>query len=111
MTNNDHLLLEALEAFLLAEGFIVKSSDKHLSTLSIIEDFRPDLIILDIALGESDGRMICDQLKNTESTAHIPILMLTGLSHEEISKIDCLADGIIGKPFESNLLLFNIITP
>ena len=106
--DDDLSLLEALEDFLRIEGFEVRSSPHHQSIENINKDFRPDLIILDINLGDSDGRTICDQLKNSDSTAHIPILLLTGLSYEDISEIECLADGIIGKPFESSHLLLNI---
>lgn len=106
--DDDVELLEALEDFLCTEGFEVRSSPNHQSIDKLNEDFHPDLIILDIALGDGDGRTICDELKNRDATAHIPILLLTGLSYQDISEIECLADGIIGKPFESSHLLLNI---
>jgi DNA-binding response OmpR family regulator len=106
--DDDLSLLEALEAFLYQENFEARSSSQHQSIHEIILDFNPDLIILDINLGDADGRSICDELKSNNSTAYIPVLLLTGLSYEDISQIDCLADGIIGKPFESSQLLFHI---
>lgn len=108
LVDDDKPLLNALSDFLMLEGFQVEALDHSLEVEGSIKAFLPDLIILDIDLGDADGRIICDELKNNPTTAHIPIILLTGLSYDEIAAIECLADGIIGKPFESSMLLFNI---
>jgi len=108
LIDDDKFLLDALAQFLSMEKFDVKVLDQSDLIQSTISTFNPDLIILDIDLGDADGRLICDELRINEATAHIPIILLTGLSYEEIAAIDCMADAIIGKPFESSMLMLSV---
>lgn len=104
--DDDPLVLYSFGAVLTDAGYEVSCVESPDLLSSEVNDFVPDLIILDIWLGNTDGRKICNELKLSRATEHIPILMLTALSHGEISKMDCEADAIIGKSLESaNLLL------
>lgn len=60
----------------------------------------PDLIIMDMLLSGSDGRVICKSLKSIPAFADIPIFMIS--AHPNAKK-DCLeagADFFLAKPFE-----------
>jgi DNA-binding response OmpR family regulator len=100
-------LAEATRHFLEIKRFRVLISDgKDLK--GIIEQNRPDVMILDISLGQFDGREICRELKQNEKTKSIPVIMLS--AHERLSKAyedDC-ADGYIMKPFALAELLEEI---
>lgn len=100
-------LAEATKRFLEIKRFSVLISDgKNLQ--KIIEENPPDIIILDIFLGALDGREICKNLKQNESTKKIPVIMLS--AHDKLSKAyddDC-ADGYIMKPFALTELLQEI---
>ena len=100
-------LAEATRHFLEIKRFRVLISDgKDLK--EIMTDNRPDIIILDISLGQFDGRVICREFKQDEQTKSIPIIMLS--AHERLSKAyddDC-ADGYIMKPFALAELLDEI---
>ena len=100
-------LAEATRHFLEIKRFRVLISDgKDLK--GILEENKPDIIILDISLGQFDGREICRELKQNEQTKSIPIIMLS--AHERLSKAyedDC-ADGYIMKPFALAELLEEI---
>lgn len=60
-----------------------------------------DLVILDIVLEDADGIEICRRLKSQESTAHVPVLMVTAMSGEAVQKVslEAGADGYLMKPF------------
>jgi PAS domain S-box-containing protein len=60
-----------------------------------------DLVILDIVLEDADGIEICRRLKAQESTAHVPVLMVTAMSGEAVQKVslEAGADGYLMKPF------------
>jgi len=73
-----------------------------------IESFTPDLIVLDIRLSDGDGRKICDEIKIRPATMNVPVILLTALSHAEISKLECAADAIFGKSFNSDNLLLTV---
>lgn len=100
-------LAEATRHFLEIKRFRVLISDgKDLK--EILKENKPDIMILDISLGQLDGREICRELKQNEQTKTIPIIMLS--AHERLSKAyedDC-ADGYIMKPFALAELLEEI---
>jgi two-component system cell cycle response regulator len=67
----------------------------------------PQLILLDVALPDHDGFWVCRSLKNTPSTAHIPVIMLTAMSlpSDRQQAVEAGADGYIVKPFSPRALL------
>ena len=60
-----------------------------------------DLVILDIVLEDADGIDICRQLKSRESSAHVPVLMVTAMSGHAVERnsLAAGADGYLVKPF------------
>jgi len=70
-------------------------------------EHQPDLVLLDVALPDHDGFWVCRSLKNTPTTAHIPVIMLTAMSlaSDRQQAIDAGADGYIVKPFSPRALL------
>jgi len=106
--DDDEMMLASLELFLTDENYLIETIDSSEMIDPALAKFAPELIIMDIKLDRADGRVICDELKANSITSHIPIILLTGLSYEEIAEIDCQADAIIGKPYESSSLLFTI---
>jgi len=106
--DDDELMLRALDCLLMHEEFQTKTLAKAELIENVVSDFRPDLIVMDIRLDTADGRTVCDRLKADESTSHIPIILLTGLTFNEIAHMDCHADAIIGKPFKNSSLLHTI---
>ena len=45
--------------------------------LRTVDEYMPDLVILDINLPTMDGYQVCRRLKRDPNTAHIPVIMLT----------------------------------
>jgi len=68
---------------------------------------QPQLILLDVALPDHDGFWVCRSLKNSPTTAHIPVIMLTAMSlpSDRQQAIEAGADGYIVKPFSPRALL------
>ena len=64
-----------------------------------------DLILMDIYLGEYDGRALARQLKATENYKHIPILLYSAGNITRDSLEQSLADGFLQKPFDMPVLL------
>ncbi|RYD80386.1 MAG: response regulator [Sphingobacteriales bacterium] len=106
--DDDPAALFILETILSGEGYSVKPVRTSDLFFPLIKSFNPDLIILDIKLEDGDGRQICNDLKNDDATRHIPVILITALSYEEISEVECNADAILGKSLDSGNLLKTI---
>lgn len=95
---DDRQMLGSLELLFLDEGYNVMAIDNAGLVASSLREFKPDIMLMDIRLDDRDGRLICDEIKNDVLTKDLPIILLTGMSYQEISEIESLADAIIGKP-------------
>jgi two-component system, OmpR family, alkaline phosphatase synthesis response regulator PhoP len=80
------------------------------SGLEIARKNKPDLIILDLMLPGMDGREVCKTLKQKDSTAGIPIIMLTAKSQEtdRIVGLELGADDYVSKPFSPRELVARV---
>ena len=70
----------------------------------------PDIVILDLMLPEISGTEVCKLLRKQESTAAIPVIMVTAKG-EEIDRVvgfEVGADDYLVKPFSSRELLLRI---
>ena len=68
----------------------------------LLENFLPDLILLDVMMPELDGLTLCRLIKSSEQWRHIPIIIMTA-HHDTESKLEAVdlgADDFIAKPFE-----------
>lgn len=102
-------ILEMLRYILESSGYEVDTlSDGHF-LFDRISKWMPDLILLDIMLGDLDGRVLCRDVKNTEETHDIPVILISASHHAEHSFTQKGApDDFIEKPFDMNTLLTSI---
>jgi CheY-like chemotaxis protein len=75
--------------------------------LSRAQSDHPDLVLLDVALPDHDGFWVCGELKHNQTTAEIPVVMLTamGLPSDRDRAVAAGADGYIVKPFSPRALI------
>lgn len=103
-------LVEFVRLRLIANGFEVVTAADGEEALEAVKREHPDLIILDILLPKLDGHKACEILKKDPRFAAIPVIMLTAKDREEdillAKKIG--ADAYITKPFDAQLLLYDI---
>lgn len=97
-------ILEILQIGFEAKGFNVLTLADGEQVSESIQRFSPDIILLDVYLGRSNGLTICSELKSKPETKHIPIVMFSAhVTGDAILKI-CGADGFVAKPFNINHL-------
>ena len=103
-------LVEALKDFLEPRNFTVSFAYDGRSGLEIIRKEKPDVVLLDIAMPDIDGRDVLVELKNNDDTKDIPVIMLTCKSAQvEIDYgMELGASAYITKPYESPHLLRQI---
>ncbi len=74
------------------------------------EKIIPDLIVTDLMMPGKNGYELCQSIKSTTITAHIPVILLTAKSAME-AKLEGLkigADDYITKPFHSEELVLRV---
>ncbi len=106
--DDDNDILEVLRYILEDSGYEVETlSDGHF-LFDKIKAHTPDLIILDIMLGNLDGRQLCKDVKAKLETHDIPVVLISA-SHNEKSMYKLGApNAFIEKPFDINELLDTI---
>jgi DNA-binding response OmpR family regulator len=110
VVDDESILLETVSYNLEQAGYRVITAADGRSALEAVERDPPDLVVLDLMLPEFDGFDVCRRLRRQESTATLPILMLTAKG-DEVDKVVGLevgADDYVTKPFGRRELLARI---
>jgi two-component system phosphate regulon response regulator PhoB len=79
-------------------------------TLKALEQFKPDLILLDVMLPEVDGFELCRQIRQSPSLGRIPVLFLTARSEEvdRVLGLEIGGDDYMTKPFSPRELIARV---
>ncbi|MEK7160676.1 MAG: response regulator [Patescibacteria group bacterium] len=83
LVEDDRFISEMYVVKLEESGLNVDVAFDGLEGLAKTASFKPDLILLDIALPKKDGFEVLDELKKGETTKHIPVIVLTNLGQKE----------------------------
>jgi DNA-binding response OmpR family regulator len=106
--DDDKDILEVITLLLTSKGYDVQSIFNGEETLDKIKSFNPDLILLDVNVGQHDGRDICKLLKSNIVVKHIPVILFSALPGLEHIYPECEATGYIAKPFDAKDLFGTI---
>ena len=98
VVEDEPMVAEVVERYLRRDGHEVRVIHHGARAMEAYDQFRPDLVVLDLMLPGMDGMEICRQVRQRART---PIIMLTARG-EEVDKLNGLdhgADDYITKPF------------
>ena len=70
-----------------ADGFDVRMASDGERGVALVEDFRPDIILLDIQMPNMSGDQALAEIRKQPWGADIPVLILTNLGEEEAPDI------------------------
>jgi len=101
LIEDDQDLYSLIQYNLEKEGFAVAGSQTGKGALDLCRRERPDLIILDIMLPDSDGLEICKAIRGNSELASVPVIFLTARASEtdRIVGLELGANDYIVKPF------------
>lgn len=102
--------VELLYAFLEELPVKVVTAVDGVDALEKVEQFNPDLVLLDIMMPRMSGFQVCRKLKGDEKTRDIQVLMVTALN--ELGDIEqaseCGTDDFVSKPVNKFELLTRV---
>ena len=82
-------------------GYLVDTFENAKTFWSRVQDRKPDLVLLDVMLPDSDGIEVLKKMRRTPDTRRVPVIMVTAKSSEidKVKGLDNGADDYITKPF------------
>lgn len=97
----------AVETNLSRHGFKIRSAQTGQEAMESIEEFRPDLVLLDLGLPDIDGLEIIRRVRERSSTPLI-VLSVRGQERDKVTALDLGADDYLTKPFGVDELLARV---
>jgi len=97
-------------SMLRAQGFKVRVAYDGPSALKLLEEERPDLILLDVMMPEMNGLEVLERIRANPRNAAVPVILVTAKTQDEdvLAGYKSGADYYITKPFTSRQLLHGI---
>jgi DNA-binding response OmpR family regulator len=110
VVDDDPTVAEVVLAYLRNAGYFVRHAADGETTLAMVEQRRPDLLVLDLMLPGVDGLEVCRRLRAAEATRDLPIVMLTALGGEgdRVLGLELGADDYVTKPFSPRELVLRV---
>lgn len=107
IVDDDPHINELVELYFAADGFETHSCLDGESALKIFDDFKPNLIILDLMLPGKSG---FDVLRELRKKSDVPVIMLTarGDTLDQVVGLELGADDYVTKPFEPKELIARV---
>jgi len=100
-------LVKVLRSYLEQAGFTVLSAQRGDTGLTIWEQKRPDLVLLDLNLPGKDGLDVAREIRRKSNT---PIIMMTARVDEsdQLVGLELGADDYVAKPFSPRLVVARV---
>ena len=88
-------------------GYIVTRTGDGEEALILVDEVKPDLILLDWMIEGISGIEVCRRLRRRPATANVPIVMLTarGAEDDRVRGLETGADDYVTKPFSPKELV------
>ncbi len=103
-------LASLIEYNLSRQGYLAQIMPGARGTFKELESWKPDLILLDVMLPDSDGFELCRQIRQSAVLARTPVLFLTARSDEvdRVLGLEIGGDDYMTKPFSPRELVARV---
>jgi sigma-B regulation protein RsbU (phosphoserine phosphatase) len=102
--------LDILQARLSTQHYDLISATDGEMALTMIENRKPDLILLDVMMPKLDGIEVCKRVKSDPNLPFVPIIMVTARadSRDIVAGLDAGADEYLTKPYNHAALVARV---
>lgn len=106
--DDDQAIIQNMAPFLERTGFVVDVAFDGQVGLSKIQQFKPDLILLDVIMPHMNGREVLRRLRSSDNWLPVILLTQVGDATERAMALEEGADDYLNKPFEPQELVARI---
>ncbi|PKF78568.1 hybrid sensor histidine kinase/response regulator [Vibrio sp. vnigr-6D03] len=101
VADDEPVNLQILDSFLKMEGYRVKTAKDGTEALELVQQEKPELLLLDVMMPGLSGYQVCEQVRLSYDHSELPVIMLTALSqtNDRIKGFDSGANDYLTKPF------------
>ena len=112
VVDDDAPVRDVLRFSLERAGYVVEGAASGRNAMRELDNYVPDLIVLDVGLPDVDGLDLLHSWRREERTRAMPVIILTGRGDERdrVSGLRAGADDYVTKPFSRDELLARIET-
>jgi putative two-component system response regulator len=109
LVDDERANISALRTILSPE-YVVYASSGGQDAIETVEEFMPDVILLDVLMPDMDGYDVISRLKNQKKTQAIPVIFISGLDNADAEKkgLDLGAADYIAKPFSAAVVKLRV---
>lgn len=110
VVDDERLNRTLLRSLLQAAGYQVTEAEDGEQALQQLGTEDPDVILLDVMMPGLDGYTVCRRIKEDQTTAHLPILIVTALNDREsrLEGIGAGANDFLTKPIDRQEVLLRV---
>jgi excisionase family DNA binding protein len=107
LVDDDDKLRELVRLNLEFEGYVVREAGSAEEGLSAIEEAKPDLVLLDVMMPQTDGWEMLRKIQEEYGAGAIPVVMFSGKVDERTlaQASTSGAQAFVGKPFDMQQLI------
>ena len=110
VVDDDPEIVTFLSTLLELEGIESSVATSAAAALEQLQQGRPDLVLLDIAMPDRDGIDLCKELKSDPRLAEVPVFVVSARPGKDVvdRALAAGAEEFIRKPFENAELISRI---
>ena len=107
VVDDDQDMLNLLKDLLWLEGFDVQGTRDSREAIALLDEWHPDLVLLDVVMSELDGFQVLDLIRER---SNVPVVMVTGRCESPTLRkaLNLGADDYVTKPFSAVELIARI---
>ncbi|HVE80569.1 MAG TPA: response regulator [Candidatus Dormibacteraeota bacterium] len=94
LVEDDPILVEMYQAKFELEGHDIVVATNGQECLRLLEDYRPDIVLLDILMPKLNGFHVLKEIKKNPKLRNLPVILLTNLGEAEVDMNQDLAKAL-----------------
>jgi CheY-like chemotaxis protein len=108
--DDQKLICDVTERWLSNNGYEVLRAYDSKTGYNIIDNDKPDLVLIDILLPGISGIELCEKVRQVDNLKHIPLVLMSAVYKDRalLNQINNIADDFIEKPFKENELISKV---